>query len=61
MKVNNSEFVIIKELENEFGRTNEICLSFSEENNFSDKSRIFNKSDLHKFIGALLHVQSKMK
>lgn len=61
MKVSNNNIVVIKELEDEFGKTSEICLSFYEFDDFEKDIRVLNKLELHKFIGALLHIQSKMR
>jgi len=59
MKVQNSDFIYINEIENEFQKLNEISISLDGED--WSKNVILSKKELHKFIGALLHVQSKMK
>lgn len=59
MKVQNNDFIYINEVENEFQKIDEIYLSLSNED--YNKGVIISKNELHKFIGALLHIQSKMK
>ena len=59
MKVQNAKQICISEIEDEFQKTNEVLLKFSEEE-WSDNV-ILSKKDLHKFIGTLLHIQAKMK
>lgn len=59
MKVQNADFIYISEIENEFQKLNEVSISL-EDSDWS-KNVVLNKKELHKFIGALLHVQSKMK
>ena len=59
MKVQNAKQIFINEIEDEFQKTNEVLLKFSDEE-WSDNV-ILSKKDLHKFIGVLLHIQSKMK
>lgn len=59
MKVQNENFVYINEVENEFQKIDEIYLSV----NYDDFGNgvIITKTELHKLIGTLLHIQSKMK
>lgn len=59
MKVQNNHFIYINEVENEFQKVNEIYLTLSDDD-FTN-GVIINKSELHKLIGTLLHIQAKMK
>lgn len=59
MKVQNSGMVCISEIEDEFQKTNEILIKFSEKEWVENV--ILSKKDLHKLIGTLLHIQAKMK
>lgn len=60
MKVQNQNFIYINEVENEFQKMDEIYLSFNNNDAFGN-GVIITKSELHKLIGTLLHIQSKMK
>ena len=59
MKVQNENFICISEVENEFQKIDEIYIGFNDVEWSSGVA--ISKSQLHKFIGTLLHIQSKMK
>jgi hypothetical protein len=60
MKLQSNNFICINEIENEFQKVSEIYLKLREDDDFGD-GIVINKTDLHKFIGTLLHIQAKMK
>lgn len=61
MKLNHGNYFGITEHENEFNKIDLIELSIGVKKDFSDAHVHLTKTELHKLIGALLHVQAKMK
>jgi len=61
MKLAEGNYFGIIEHENEFNNIKFVELSISGRKDWSDAQVNLTKTELHKLIGALLHVQAKMK
>lgn len=61
MKLQEGNYFGITEYENEFNKIELIELSIGVKKDWSDAHVRLTKSELHKLIGTLLHVQAKMK
>lgn len=61
MKLAEGHYFGIVEHENEFNNIKFVELSIGAKKDWSDAHVNLTKTELHKLIGALLHVQAKMK
>ena len=61
MKLEEGKLLSIVEHETQTGKVDVIELAFNEKRDFSVAHVHLNKKELHKLIGTLLHIQSKMR
>ena len=61
MKMKNNSSLFLSEYYDEFDNFTEVVLKFNESDGFDVEHIRVNKKDLHRLIGVLLHLQSKIK
>ena len=61
LKTDDNVYINIVEHENDLNKIESIQISIGIRKDVDDAHIFLSKAELHKFIGALLHVQAKMK